>query len=172
MAQAGVYRVRSNQVAACAVLVLATVAACQAAATPAPLTSEEAASIVAIDRILNSTQSVQEDAIVINAHGSVVEACMQALGWDFEVGTATADTTRSPSSLSRFERWTFSDVEAARERGFDLRAYLQELAAFQARMDATAGSAHIPDPDRLSSEERARLQLEYFGRDDERIEII
>ncbi|MGH2418399.1 MAG: hypothetical protein ACRDFY_08705, partial [Candidatus Limnocylindria bacterium] len=37
------------------------------------------------DRIINTTLTPEESAMVVNAHGAVVAGCMQERGWDFEV---------------------------------------------------------------------------------------
>lgn len=160
---------RLGQIAVGIVLAL-TAAACQGDGRSQ---SPALASISDIDRLINSDLTFEEHAILINANDSVVEKCMQALGWDFEIGPATPETAQGgPRSLTRFGQWTFADAAFAQTSGFDLRNYVRELDAFIERMETGSKAAHIPDPDLMTPDERARLDLDYFGRDDERVGII
>ena len=124
------------------------------------------------DAILSPTLTAAEWALVANAHSGVIESCMQQLGWDFQYGTATAETeSEGPSSLSQLEQWTFSDVASAQAVGFDLQRHLAEVAALREVLERDAGEAHIPDPLTMDAEDAARFELDFFGREDERIEI-
>ncbi len=158
---------------AVAFLMAFAAAACQGGSRPGSTGQTQLASVADIDRLLHSTLAPEELSLLANAHDSVVETCMQKLGWDFEIGLTTPEIAQGgPRSLTLFEQWTFSDVEAAEASGFDLRTYMVEMDAFMKRMDESAGAAHIPDPDHMTPDERNRLGLDYFGRDDQRIEII
>lgn len=158
---------------AVAFLITFAAAACQGGSGSNGTGQRQVASVSDIDRLLHSTLTPEELSILGNAHDSVVETCMQQLGWDFEIGVTTPEIAQGgPRSLTLFEQWTFSDVAAAQASGFDLRTYIVEMDAFLKRMDAAAGAAHIPDPDHMTPDERERLGLDYFGRDDQRIEII
>lgn len=124
------------------------------------------------DDIISTRLSAAEWAVVVNAHGAVVESCMQRLGWDFELGTANAETeSGGPSSLSELEQWTFTDAASADSVGFGLQAHLAEVAAYVERLELDSAAAHVPDPLTMSPEDAARFELDYFGREDERIEI-
>jgi len=133
---------------------------------------DQLAAIQRADAVISPSLSAEEWALVVNAHGAVAESCMQQLGWDFEVGTATAETeSGGPGSLSELEQWTFTDVASAESIGFGLQSHLAEVAAFIDQLELDAGVAHIPDPLTMSPEDAARYELDYFGREDERIEI-
>jgi hypothetical protein len=133
---------------------------------------DQLAAIQRADAIISTRLTAGESALVVNAHGAVAESCMQQLGWDFEVGTATADTeSGGPSSLSELEQWTFTDVASAESVGFGLQSHLAEAAAFIDQLELDAGEAHIPDQETMTPEDAARYELDYFGREDERIEI-
>lgn len=141
-------------------------------ASLAPAAIDQLAAVQRADRIISTTLTAGESALLVNAHGAVVESCMQQLGWDFQVGTATPETeSGGPSSLSELEQWTFADVASAESIGYGLRTHLAEVAAFINRLESESGEAHIPDPATMSAEDAARYELDYFGTEDERIEI-
>lgn len=124
------------------------------------------------DAIISPSLTAAEWALVANAHSGVVESCMQQLGWDFQYGTATAETESGPNvALSQLEQWTFTDVASAESVGFGLQSYLAENAAYIERLGLGEREAHIPDPLTMSPEDAARFELDFFGREDERIEI-
>jgi hypothetical protein len=157
---------------ASALAILVTATGCQGNPRPSSLTPDQVTSIAEIDRLLSSTLTPEEQALLINAHGSVAEACMQKRGWDFKVGVATPEIARGgPSPITTFEQWTFSDVRAAQDSGFDLRTYMQERAAYLDQVQA-GGRAHIPDAKLMTPEEAERYELDYGGTDEERVEII
>ncbi|HYN50815.1 MAG TPA: hypothetical protein VES62_07800 [Thermoleophilaceae bacterium] len=133
---------------------------------------DQLAAIQRADAIISTSLTAGESALVVNAHGAVVESCMQELGWDFRVGTATADTESIPGSLSQLEQWTFTDVASAESVGFDLQRHIAEAAAYHEVLERDAGEAHIPDPVTMSPEDAARYELDYFGTEDERVEIL
>jgi hypothetical protein len=140
--------------------------------TPPAAALDQLAAIQRAEAIISTRLTAEEWALVVNAHGAVAESCMQQLGWDFEVGTATSETeARGPSSLSELEQWTFTDVASAESVGFGLQSHLSEVAAFIDQLELDAREAHIPDPLTMSPEDAARYELDYFGREDERIEI-
>ena len=158
---------------AVALVVALGAAACQAAAPIASLGPDQLATIQADDRLISTRLSPDEQALVVNAHGSVVAACMQELGWDFTVGTLTAATLGGgPSTLSPLEQWTFDDASFAESAGYGFETYLRELSAFRAGVEAVESEAHEPDLDSMSSAERDRFWLDFGGTDDERIEIV
>jgi hypothetical protein len=132
---------------------------------------DQLAGVRRADAIISTTLTAGESALVVNAHGAVVESCMQELGWDFRVGTATAETESIPGSLSQLEQWTFTDVASAESVGFGLQSHLAEVAAYIDQLELDAGEAHIPDPLTMRPEDAARYELDFFGREDERIEI-
>lgn len=133
---------------------------------------DQLAAIQRADAIISPNLTAGESALIVNAHGAVVESCMQELGWDFQVGTASAETeSGGPSSLSQLEQWTFTDVASGESVGFGLQAHLAEVAAYIEQLQLDDGEARIPDPLTMSSEDAARYELDYFGREDERIEI-
>jgi len=139
--------------------------------TPPPAALGQLAAIQRADAIISPSLSAAESALVVNAHGGVVESCMQQLGWDFRTETATAETESGPGSLSALEQWTFTDVAAAESVGFGLQSHLAEVAAYIEQLDLDAGEARIPDPLTMSPEDAARYELDFFGREEERIEI-
>ncbi|MEX0630043.1 MAG: hypothetical protein WEE67_09850 [Chloroflexota bacterium] len=137
-----------------------------------PVGLDQLAAVQRADSIISTSLTAEESALVVNAHGAVVESCMQELGWDFEVGTATPETeTGGPGSLSELEQWTFTDVASAESVGYGLRSHLAEVAAFIDRLELGSRDAHIPDPAAMSPDDAARFELDYFGPEDERIEI-
>jgi len=130
------------------------------------------AAIQRADAIISPSLTAEESALVANAHSGVVESCMQQLGWDFRYGTATAETeSEVPGSLSALEQWTFTDVAFAESVGFGLQSHMAAVAAYIAQLELDAGEAHIPDPLTMSPADAARFELDFFGREDERIEI-
>lgn len=137
-----------------------------------PAAIDQLAAIQRADDIISTNLTAGESALIVNAHGAVVESCMQELGWDFRVGTATADTESIPGSLSQLEQWTFTDVASAESVGFDLQRHIAEAAAYHEVLERDAGEAHIPDPVTMSPEDAARYELDYFGTEDERVEIL
>lgn len=137
------------------------------------LAPDEMRTIEESDRIINATLTPQEWAIVANAHGAVVEACMQELGWDFELGTATAETeTDGPSTLSNLEQWTFADISSAQSVGYGFESYLAEHASWLETLNDSGGGARIPDPVTMRPEDAARFEVDYFGTEEERVEIV
>lgn len=135
---------------------------------------QQLASIQRADQLINSRLTPEEHAIVGNAQEEVVETCMQELGWDFELGTHSAETGFEawPSTLSQLDQWTFADVASAEAAGYGLESYLAEHSAFLATLDEMEGEAHIPDQATMSPEDSARFEIEYFGTEEERIEIV
>lgn len=156
-----------------AFLIAIVASGCRAGSVPSSFTPGQMASIADIDRLLSSTLTPEEQALLINAHGSVVEACMQKRGWDFRVGVASPEIAGGgPSPLTTFEQWTFSEVAFAQASGFDLRTYVRERKAFLDGLEGNDGSVHIPDPKLMAPDEAQRYDLDYFGTDAERVEII
>lgn len=154
-------------------LVVALVmAACGQAAPPASLSADDVATLQRADRIITSALSPEEHALIVNAHGALVETCMQALGWDFEVGTASALTeSGGAGSMSELEQWTFADAASAGTRGYGLEDYLAAHAEFIQRMQE-GSEGHIPDPASMSPEDAARFELDYFGTEEEQVVIV
>jgi hypothetical protein len=114
-----------------------------------------------------------EQALVVNAHGSVVSACMQERGWDYQAGTTTADLVGGwPDTLSPLEQWTFDDTASAETEGYGFETYLRELSAFHAMVEEVDSEAREPDLDSMPSDEQARFWLDFGGTDEERIEIV
>ena len=143
------------------------------AASPQPAGLDQLASIQRADRLINTNLTPEESAIVGNAHEEVVETCMQELGWDFELGTHSPEAIGGwPSTLSELDQWTFADVAAAESAGYGLESYLAEHFAFLETLDELEGEARIPDQTAMSPEDSARFEVEYFGTEEERIEII
>lgn len=140
--------------------------------TPPAAALDQLAAIQRADAIISTSLSAEEWALVVNAHGAVAESCMQQLGWDFRYGTATAETeSEVPGSLSALEQWTFTDVASAESVGFGLQSHLAEVAAYIGQLELDAGEAHIPDPLTMRPEDAARFELDFFGREEARIEI-
>lgn len=168
-------RVLHNVRAVGFVLALGT-AACQGAASPATppasLGPSDFVTLERADRVIQTRVTPDENALIINAHGSVVEACMQQLGWDFQVGRETPETAGEPRSLSRLEQWTFADLRSAESGGYGLEEHLAAMPAYLDRLDQQGREARIPDPATMSAEDVARYELDYFGAEAERIEII
>lgn len=163
-------RLRSGGVA---VMVAVAVAACQATPPPARLGEDDISRLERAERIIQTEITPEENALIINAHGAVVETCMQALGWDFQVGIETPETgTGGPRSLSQLEQWTFSDVEAAESTGYGFEAHLAAISEYLERIGEVDGEARIPDPTTMSAEDAARYELDYFGTEEERVEIV
>lgn len=162
---------RADCVCAAMILMLVTVA-CQPAATPASLDSDDVVTIERADRIINTELSPDEIALVVNAHGALVETCMQELGWEFEVGFAMPESSSgSASPMSQWEQWTFADVASAESVGYGLEAYLEEHAKFVAQWEGEADS-YIPDQSAMNPNDSARFEVDYFGTEDERVEIV
>jgi hypothetical protein len=148
-------------------------AACQAAAPISSLRPEQIETIQEAERVIVSKLSPEESSLLINAHGAVVEGCMQKRGWDFVVGTATPEMAGAgPSPMSNLEQWTFADLQSAESTGYGLATHLADLAAFQKRLALVESEARIPDIKLMPPEEAARYQVDFFGTDDERIEIV
>jgi hypothetical protein len=146
--------------------------ACQEAALPPSLGSDDIAALQRADRIISPKLTPEESALLVNAHGAVVEACMKQLGWDYEVGTSTGDIEAGgPSTLSPLEQWTFADTAAAETVGYGFESYLAAHAVFLDRLGEGDGEAHVPDPLTMSPEDAARFELDSFGTEEERIEI-
>lgn len=136
------------------------------------LDPDEMRTIEEADRVIHSTLTAEEWATVGNSQNAVIEACMQELGWDFEVGTATADTDGpGPATMSRLELWTFADVSAAQSVGYGFDAYLAEHAVWLAAMQVSEAESRIPDAAAMSPDEAARFEVDYFGTEAERIVI-
>lgn len=91
---------------------------------------------------------------------TLVEACMQELGWDFEVGMATEEAGAGPDFMSNLERWTYSDHARAESEGYGFERHLAELAAFRELIGDDEDQARIPDPVTMSPEDAARLELD------------
>jgi len=158
---------------AVALVVLLGAAACRAAAPISSLGPEQVETIQEAERVIVSKLSPEESSLLINAHGSVVEACMQKRGWDFVVGTATPEVAGAgPSAMSNLEQWTFADRKSAESTGYGLATHLAALAAFQKRLALVESEARIPDIKLMPSEEANRYQTDFFGTDEERIEIV
>ena len=135
------------------------------------LAPDERRTLEEADGIVNSALDPDEWAMIVNAHGSVVVACMQAHGWEFEVGTATAETeTDAPITLSALEQWTFADVTSAESAGYGFESYLADHTAWLESLDPTGGQQQAYE-DSLSPEEADRYWRDFSGTDAERIEI-
>ena len=145
------------------------------AASPQPAGLDQLASIQRADRLINTNLTLEEHVLLVNAHGAVVEACMQQLGWEFEVGTATPETEGGwPGTLSELEQWTFADVAYAESTGYGLEPYLAEHSAFLETLDEDQALVETREQyeNSLSPEEAARYWLDFFGTDEERVEIV
>lgn len=154
------------------VVALGTVA-CQGTPPPARLGADDITSLERADRIIQTKVSPVENALLINAHGAVVEACMQQLGWDFEVPTATPEmASGGPGFLSQLEQWTYADVASAESSGYGSEIYLAELSAYLAEIREVETEARAPDPTTMNAEDAARYELDYSGTDEERVEIV
>lgn len=168
-------RVLHNVGAIAFALALGT-AACQGVAAPASppasLGPSELVTLERADRVIQTRVTPEENALIINAQGTVVESCMQQLGWDFQVGRETPETADEPRSLSRLEQWTFADLRSAESGGYGLEEHLAAMPAYLDRLDQQGREARIPDLATMSAEDAARYELEYFGAESERIEII
>jgi hypothetical protein len=98
---------------------------------------------------------------------------MQERGWDFAVATANAETQGAgPTTFSPLEQWTFDDRSLAETVGYGFEAYLKELSAFHARVQAVESEARTPDLDSMPTAEQARFWLDLGGTEEERIEIV
>lgn len=147
-------------------------AACQGTTPPASLSAGDIATLERADRIINTKLTPEDGALLINAHGAVVQTCMQRLGWDFEVGNATPESVvGGATSMSILEQWTFADVASAESAGYGLETYLAEHAAWLEGL-ADEGEGHIPDLDSMTPEDAARFEIDYFGTEEERVEIV
>ena len=123
------------------------------------------------DRIISTTLTLEESATIVNAHGAVVEACMEELGWNFQVGAATAETeSAGPGWPSNLEQWTFADVSSAEADGYGFATYLAEHAAWLEAVDQEGGGGD--DPDTMSPDDADRYYRDFFGTEEERIEIV
>ena len=77
-----------------------------------------------------------------------------------------------PDFMSNLEQWTFADVALAESEGYGFRRHLEEVAAFRGLLGEDDGEARIPDPATMSPEDAARFELDYFGTEEERVEIL
>jgi hypothetical protein len=133
------------------------------------LAPDERRSLEEADGTINSNLTLEESAIIANAHGALIEECMRAHGWEHEVGTATAESmSAGPGWPSALEQWTFADVESAESIGYGFEAYLAEHAVWLETVDPTGGESYV---DSLSPEDSERWYLDFWGTDAERIEI-
>jgi hypothetical protein len=133
---------------------------------------DQLAAVQRADAIISPRLTPEEWALIANAHSGVVESCMQQRGWDFRYGKATAETESDvPGYMSALEQWTFTDLASAESVGFGLQSHLAAVAAHIKQLELHAGAAHIPDPLTMSPEDAARYELDFFGHEDERIEI-
>lgn len=156
-----------------ALVVALGTAACQATPPPASLGLDDITSLQRADRIIHTNVTPVENALLINAHGAVVEACMQQLGWDFEVPTATPEmASGGPGFLSQLEQWTFADVPSAESAGYGSEVYLAEQSAYLVEIGEVDSEARVPDPVTMNAEDAARYELDYFGTEEERVEIV
>ncbi|HET8778340.1 MAG TPA: hypothetical protein VFN76_11845 [Candidatus Limnocylindria bacterium] len=138
----------------------------------ASLEPAEMRTIEEADGIIGTTLTPEESAMLVNAHGAIVAGCMQDLGWDFRVGTATPETEAGgPGWPTHLEQWSFDDVAAAESDGYGFEAYIAEHAAWLDDMDEADGGALGSDPDTMSPDDAARYYEDFFGTDAERIEI-
>ena len=134
------------------------------------LAPDERRTLEEADGIINPQLTPEENAIVVNAHGAVVAACMQELGWDYEVVTVTAETNSpGPDWPSNLEQWTFADVSSAESVGYGFESYLVEHAVWLETVNPGGESPAYPDT--LSPEDAERFYLDFWGTDAERIEI-
>jgi hypothetical protein len=138
----------------------------------APAAVEQLAAVRRADGIISSDLTTADWVIIVNAHSALVDGCMQDHGWDFRSGVATAETeSEAGGALTNLEQWTFADLVAAETTGYGLKAHLAEAAAHLDALDLAGRDAHIPDPLTMSPEDAARFELDFFGREDERIEV-
>lgn len=122
------------------------------------------------DGTINSTLTLEESAIIANAHGALIEECMRAHGWEYEVGTATAESMGAgPAWPSALQQWTFADVESAESAGYGFEAYLAEHAVWLETVDPGGESPAYADT--LSPEDEDQFYLDFWGTEAERIEI-
>lgn len=134
------------------------------------LAPDERRTLEEADGIINSTLTPEEWAVIANAHGARIEGCMQARGWEYEVGTATAETdSGGPSYPSNREQWTFADVASAESIGYGFEAYLAEHALWLETVDPGGESPAYEDT--LSPEDAEQFYLDFSGTEAERIEI-
>lgn len=156
-----------------AMVVAFGMAACQGTAPPPRLNPDDITSLQLAYRIIHTMVTPVENALLINAHGALVEACMQQLGWEFEVPTVTPEmASGGPGFLTQVEQWTFADESSAGTEGYGFEAYLAEQSAWLADADEVDSEARLPDPTTMSAEDAARYELDYFGTDEERVQIV
>ncbi len=141
--------------------------------TPRAASQDSLAAALEADALLSTRLTGGENAFVVHAHGEVVERCMQELGWDYELAPVIAEGEPYPypGSLSDLRQWTFADVEAAGSVGYGLQAHLGDIAAAIEAMDA-GDRVSIPEPLSMRPEDAARFELDFFGTEEERIEIL
>jgi hypothetical protein len=135
--------------------------------------ADRLAAIQRADGIISTTLTPEENAAVVIGHTAAVESCMRQLGWDFEFGTATPEEAAGiTTTLTELEQWTFSDVASARASGYGLQERLAGVHAFVAGLEPHEGEVRIPDQATMNPVDAERFEVEYFGTEDERIEIL
>ena len=135
------------------------------------LTPDERRTLEEADGVINHALTEEKWVIITNAHGSLIEGCMQAHGWEYEVGTATVESIGAgPAWPSALEQWTFADVESAESIGYGFEAYLAEHAVWLETVDPGGESPAYEDT--LSPEDAEQFYLDFSGTEAERIEII
>lgn len=156
-----------------ALVVALGIAACGGPPPPASLGPDDLISLQRAEGIIQSNLTWEEHALINNAHAVVTEECMQQLGWDFKMGRDTPETSSpGPDSLSPLDQWTFADVPSAESEGYGLEAYLAEQSAYLDLVREIDREARIPDPATMNPEDAARFELDYFGTEGERVEIV
>ena len=99
-------------------------------------------------------------------------AC-SSLDGNSTLGIATpASATGGPRGLSFLEVWTFADTSAAESVGYGFASHLADVADFVADTEAESAEVAIPEVETMTSEDLARYESDYFGSDDERVEIV
>ena len=135
------------------------------------------AEVVRIESILTSSFGTVEDGVLIgNAQGTVVAACMQARGWDWRFAPESVDLAATGRSVfwTEAELFLFDDERAAATEGYGLAAYLvsQERYLAELEVQAIELQGYTPDPDTMSSQDAARFELDVFGAEADRVEIV
>ena len=154
------------------VIVLGT-AACQGTSPATSLDPNDVTSLERADRIINTKVTPEENALLINAHGAIVEACMQENGWDVEIPAVSPEMAAGgPGFLSRLEQWTFADELSAESDGYGFEGYLAQHSDYLTEIGEVNTEARMPDPSTMSAEDAARFDLDYSGTDEQRVEIV
>ena len=118
--------------------------------------------------------SPEDGALINNAHGSLVEDCMAALGWVVDIPLMTADVIRADRSqvLTPVEAYLFDDAARAAASGYGLAGRVGSESAAQSTIADFAAAGSLPDVAAMTPGEAERYWLDFAGAEADRVEIV